>query len=138
MTIPGLPCPHCGSPDIRRSRRQGFGEYAKRLMGLYPFRCLQCGGRFLGNVWLPSSVRYTSCPKCLRLDVRDAADRTGYLKRAERVRSFFGAHTYRCDACRYTFVSFRKRLLTKTPEPPDKGTGAGRAAAEDPKLDAVK
>jgi DNA-directed RNA polymerase subunit RPC12/RpoP len=106
----GFSCPTCGSADVRRSRRQGFSEIPKMLLGIYPFRCLGCGDRFFGNVWLLATRGYANCPKCLRLSVLPWAKRESHLSGGDKLRQAFGAHTYRCVPCRYTFLSFRKGI----------------------------
>ena len=106
----GFSCPHCGSPDVRRSRRHGMGEVPKMLLGVYPFRCLNCGERFFGNVWLLATKGYANCPKCLRLDVQPWVRREGRVSAWDQLRMILGAQTYRCIACRYTFLSFRKGI----------------------------
>jgi hypothetical protein len=44
LTIPQ--CPYCHSPDVRRSHRKNSGENALSFLGIYPFRCENCYGRF--------------------------------------------------------------------------------------------
>jgi hypothetical protein len=39
-------CPYCHSPDVRRSHRKNLGEIALSFLGIYPFRCEDCSGRF--------------------------------------------------------------------------------------------
>ena len=39
-------CPYCHSNDIRRSHRKNLGEVALSFVGIYPFRCENCYGRF--------------------------------------------------------------------------------------------
>jgi len=39
-------CPKCGSPDIRRSKSEGFVAFAFQLLGRWPFRCRSCRVRF--------------------------------------------------------------------------------------------
>jgi len=39
-------CPYCHSSDVRRSHRKNSGEVALSFVGIYPFRCESCYGRF--------------------------------------------------------------------------------------------
>ncbi len=42
-------CPRCDSHAIARSRiRGGFDATLKRILGLRPYRCLDCWHRFVG------------------------------------------------------------------------------------------
>ena len=43
-------CPRCDSPSVARSRIRGLlGHTAKRLLGLRPYRCLDCWHRFVAT-----------------------------------------------------------------------------------------
>jgi hypothetical protein len=43
-------CPRCDSPSVARSRIRGLlGLTAKRLLGLRPYRCLDCWHRFMAT-----------------------------------------------------------------------------------------
>jgi len=43
-------CPRCDSHSIARSRIRGFlGEAAKRVLGVRPYRCLDCWHRFVST-----------------------------------------------------------------------------------------
>lgn len=39
-------CPHCGSPNIRRSHTGGFVDYFMRILGKRAYRCRDCRDRF--------------------------------------------------------------------------------------------
>jgi hypothetical protein len=39
-------CPYCDSYSVRRSHRKNLGEVALGFLGIYPFRCEDCYGRF--------------------------------------------------------------------------------------------
>jgi hypothetical protein len=39
-------CPYCQSNSVRRSHRKNIGEVALSFVGIYPFRCESCYGRF--------------------------------------------------------------------------------------------
>jgi len=42
-------CPRCDSHSISRSRIRGWmGEAARRVLGVRPYRCLDCWHRFMG------------------------------------------------------------------------------------------
>lgn len=93
------------------------------LIGIYPFRCLGCGSRFHGNVWLLSTYGYANCPKCLRLDLLPSTKRDSQLTGRERLLMKAGAHMHRCVACRHNFLSFRRRLNSGLHEIPATSTG---------------
>jgi hypothetical protein len=42
-------CPSCQSENTHRSHRQGALERAASLAGIYPYRCDECGSRFLAK-----------------------------------------------------------------------------------------
>jgi DNA-directed RNA polymerase subunit RPC12/RpoP len=111
MSVKPLACPKCGSGSVRRSRRVNRSELTKMLMGIYPFRCLECNERFWSSVWLLSVWKWAKCPHCLNVELTDWPKRhvrvmTGW----EKIRMAFGAHKHRCSKCRYNFVSFLPRL----------------------------
>ncbi len=76
-------------------------------VGVYPFRCLDCGWRFWVSVWLFSSLGVAKCPKCLRTDLLVWQDKYIRFNPWRRLLSTFGSHPYRCATCRYNFLSFR-------------------------------
>ena len=39
-------CPYCHSSDVRLSHRKNLVEFALSFLGIYPFRCESCNGRF--------------------------------------------------------------------------------------------
>jgi hypothetical protein len=44
-------CPRCESQSVARSRIRGtLGQAAKRMLGLRPYRCLDCWHRFIDSV----------------------------------------------------------------------------------------
>lgn len=42
-------CRSCGGTDVQRSRTRGVVERVLRTIGLRPWRCLDCGIRFMGK-----------------------------------------------------------------------------------------
>jgi len=43
------PCPRCHSDEVFRSHRRGAMEkYVLRLVGMRPYRCVNCDARFYG------------------------------------------------------------------------------------------
>jgi len=45
----GRACPRCESQSIAHSRIRGVvGQFARRMLGVRPYRCLDCWHRFLG------------------------------------------------------------------------------------------
>ena len=76
-------------------------------MGIYPFRCLDCNGRFPVNVLLLSRLAYAQCPKCLGLELTTWDLKRYHVSLPKKLMLSFGARRYRCAACRCNFVSFR-------------------------------
>lgn len=91
------------------------------LLGEYPFRCMQCGGRFWASIWMRSQLFAAKCPKCLRTDLLPWPEKYFRPTLWRRLQYTLGAHRYRCEACRHNFVSFRPRLTSSadlnTPRP---------------------
>jgi DNA-directed RNA polymerase subunit RPC12/RpoP len=114
MRTPILVCDSCGSTSIRRSKRQSVWEMSKMLMGIYPFRCTDCGARFWVSVWLFSKLPFAKCPKCLSVHLSNWPEKYFPHTLKSRVALTFGAHRYRCLPCRYNFMSFRPRLVEGT------------------------
>ncbi len=107
MRTPAYHCQFCGSFNLRRSRQQSKLETLKMLLGSYPFRCLDCNRRFFINIWLFSKLAYAKCPKCLTRDLTGWPRRHYHLSFWKNLLATFGAHRYRCNACRHSFLSFR-------------------------------
>lgn len=95
------------------------------LLGSYPFRCVDCGQRFWINIWLFSKLAYAKCPKCLGLELGGWPTKHYRMPFWKSLLTTFGAHRYRCSACRCNFISFRpsqaRKLLqaedARMPEP---------------------
>jgi DNA-directed RNA polymerase subunit RPC12/RpoP len=109
MKTPGMRCEQCGGENLRRSKRQSFSELARMFLGMYPFRCVDCGARVWISVWLFSSLGLAKCPKCLRTDLLEWPEKYFRPTFWNRGLVTLGAHPYRCLACRYNFLSFRPR-----------------------------
>ncbi len=78
-------------------------------MGVYPFRCLACEGRFWVSVWLFSKLGFAKCPKCLGMELTVWPERYFRPSVWRQVAITLGAHRYRCIPCRHNFISFRPR-----------------------------
>lgn len=119
MKSPLLICSYCGGRNFRRSRKKSFSDFLKMSVGIYPFRCLDCNQRVWFSIWLLSKLQYAKCPKCLGLQLT-TWDRKYYRQTFLRnLMMTFGAHRYRCQSCRYNFLSFRRcmaPLVGLTPE----------------------
>ncbi|MBV9405663.1 MAG: hypothetical protein JO211_09990 [Acidobacteriaceae bacterium] len=104
---------------MRRSRRQSKLELLKMWLGSYPFRCNNCNQRFWINIWLFSKLAYAKCPKCLGSELTSWPRRNYRLSFFKNLLSTFGAHRYRCAACRHNFLSFRptEAAITAESEP---------------------
>lgn len=115
-------CDYCGGAHLRRSRRQSKSELLKMAIGAYPFRCLDCNGRFPVNVLLLSRLAYAKCPKCLGQQLTTWHMKRYHVSVIKKLMLTFGARRYRCAKCRYNFVSFRPMEIhaqdaTRTQEP---------------------
>ncbi|SRR5579875_2550153 len=124
-------CDFCGSTHLRRSRWQSKSEMLKMAIGTYPFRCMDCNGRFFVNVLLLSRLAYAKCPKCLGWELTNWPRRAYHIGLAKKLALTFGARRYRCLNCRYNFVSFRpaapQPVVAQTLE--EKTGGASEAQA---------
>ncbi len=107
MNALALRCERCGSANIRRARLQGITEAAQALLGRYPFRCRECQHRFSASVLFVSELFYAKCPRCFRTDLAAWSRKHYHPGLLANLRITFGAHQYRCAACRCNFVSFR-------------------------------
>lgn len=53
-------CPHCRSLETSRSRRHGSAErYLLSLIGVLPYRCLNCDARFYAFSWFGAGTSVT-------------------------------------------------------------------------------
>ena len=122
MRVPVLICQHCGGTSLRRSKRQSAFELSKMLLGIYPFRCLDCDARFWVSVWLFKKLPFAKCPKCLSGELIIWPEKYFHPTLRYRLLVAIGAHRYRCVPCRHNFLSLRPRHLEhpvppSTPEP---------------------
>jgi DNA-directed RNA polymerase subunit RPC12/RpoP len=103
-------CPNCGQQNIRSSTVRGIPERLRSVLGIFPFRCRNCGQRFFAPLWRPSLVRYARCPKCMRTNLSKWSERYYHPPLRVIFKLRMGALPYRCDACRHNFASFRRML----------------------------
>jgi hypothetical protein len=117
-----LECGQCGGRDVRRARIQGMPERVRALLGVYPFRCRDCRHRFPVSIWLLSKMAFAKCPKCLGMDLVTWSRKHYRPGLLENLLITFGAQQYRCQQCRYNFVSLRpRRSFASTDDPPAPG-----------------
>lgn len=109
MKTPLLHCTGCGSSNLRRSKLQSTAEQVRQVLGMYPFRCLECGNRQQVSVWLISKLSTAKCPKCLTPDIIPWPEKYFHLNWLQNLMLTFGSHRYRCTRCRHNFLSFRPR-----------------------------
>lgn len=107
MMLSVFPCVNCGSTELRRSHIKSQWEWLQTAVGTYPFRCLRCNHRFPVNIWLWSRLAFAKCPRCLRPELTTWPAKYYRLPFWKNLLVTFGAHRYRCAACRHRFVSFR-------------------------------
>ncbi|HLH03099.1 MAG TPA: hypothetical protein VKX25_10035 [Bryobacteraceae bacterium] len=113
MTHPEFTCIHCGSGELRRSRRTSLADLPKILMGKYPFRCLNCKERMWIDLFRKG--RQVRCPRCLTADVISIPDERVHFGFWKVQLMRMGARAYRCSFCAHKFVSFKK-TVRRTPE----------------------
>ena len=103
-------CPKCGSRNLRFSRSRSASERMGKWVGVRPLRCRDCRTRFVDRIWRFSDLAYARCPKCWRMDLsrrgeKDFGAAPTYMALAMKL----GAYAYRCEYCRYNFLSLRPR-----------------------------
>ncbi len=98
-----------------------------RLLGVYSLRCRDCGDYFTRNVWLLPSFWCAKCPRCYRFDLGAWDERYYYPPESKRLLLNLGANAYRCESCRYNFVSFLPRKLS--PDSPRRRVRSSMPAA---------
>jgi endogenous inhibitor of DNA gyrase (YacG/DUF329 family) len=79
------------------------------LVGTHPVRCRRCRTRFVARLWKFSDIRYTRCPKCLRMDLGIWSESHYRVPAFRSILLQLGGNPYRCEYCRHNFVSFRQR-----------------------------
>ncbi len=99
-------CPRCKRESSRRSRRRGLHEYLLSLVGVYPWRCGDCGRRFYATLVPLRHLLYAHCPRCGNFNLEFASGaarkaRFGFVGRLPFVSAL------RCDLCRLNFVTLR-------------------------------
>ncbi len=83
------------------------------LVGIYPFRCLDCDARVWVSVWLFEKLPFAKCPKCLSIDLTPWPEKHFHPSLWHKLLVTLGAHRYRCMPCRHNFLSFRPRLAER-------------------------
>jgi hypothetical protein len=59
-TLSKKACPHCRSLHTARSHRHGSVErFLLRVIGVLPYRCLDCDARFYAFSWLGAGTSVT-------------------------------------------------------------------------------
>jgi hypothetical protein len=102
-----LLCPRCQSENCRRSRRQGFGDFAISVVGLRPWRCRSCDARFVARAVAIKYLPYVHCTMCGNLDLQTISAEyvDGMLAWLFRM---VHIPAYRCAPCRNRFFSIRR------------------------------
>jgi hypothetical protein len=102
-------CPKCGSRFLKISHCHTLQERVKDLFGISPLRCGDCGIRFVARTWNFTVLTHSRCPKCLRMDLSTWTEKQFWPSDFQKLMLSFGAHPYRCEYCRHSFVAFRPR-----------------------------
>lgn|GEM_PF-1071177 len=124
--LPETTCPQCGSASIRPAHNRSLLERVFSFLGFYPGRCQDCAHRFLARPFTFDKVIWSKCPRCYRMDLSTWDPKYYHVPAWSRVRLLFGAHRWRCEACRCNFVSFRPRQRNYIkPAPPTGVTATG-------------
>jgi hypothetical protein len=106
MRLSSFTCNHCGSSNLRRSRRHSTLDALRMLFGNYRLRCLDCDHRFSANLLLSKAV-VAKCPRCLNIKLATWDPQHYRIPGWKKFLIALGGHRYRCNSCRYNFVSFR-------------------------------
>ena len=72
-------------------------------------RCDECKTRSMLDILLLSKVLIAKCPRCLEMHLTSWNIAHYRIPRWKKLLLTLGASRYRCDACRYNFVSFKRR-----------------------------
>lgn len=102
-------CPKCGSRFVRPARYKDFSERLNALRFVSPLRCKDCRTRFVSPTIILSDLRYARCPRCDRMDLNGWTGKTFKPEGWTKIKSWLGAHRWRCEYCRVNFASFRQR-----------------------------
>jgi len=90
-----------------------MAEKLRSVVGIQCLRCRKCGYRFTDHPWRLRYLIYAHCPKCRNMVLRNWSEKYFYPPWYKRWLRRIGAREQRCEACRYNFVSFRKRWKAK-------------------------
>jgi hypothetical protein len=104
-----LCCPKCGSRNLRFSRTRDASERLWKLVGVRAMRCRDCKTRFVQRTWNVSDLAYARCPRCWRMDLNRWNEKQFQAPNYMLLALKLGANPYRCEYCRFNFVSFRRR-----------------------------
>lgn len=103
-----ITCSRCGSESVRTSRSRSLSGKALNLVGIFPFRCLDCDHRFRASIWRAGQMLYAKCTRCHRMDLSKWNTDHYNPPFATRLAVACGAKAVRCEYCRHNFWSFRR------------------------------
>jgi len=97
-------CPLCKQPGVRRSRRQTLGDFLFGVVGVYPWRCRNCHGRFHARMMTLTESAHAHCPICGNHELKRISSdyvpgSMAFLWRLLQVPA------YRCEPCRHKYFS---------------------------------
>ena len=118
-----IECPACGSLNVRPSRLKGSLDQVLRFLGLVPARCRECSTRFRHSLWQFATMFAAKCPRCYSLTLSTWSEEYYIAPPIMRLLISFGAKRYRCEPCRFNFVSFRARKYSSGRKWRDNPTG---------------
>jgi hypothetical protein len=77
------------------------------MIGLLPWRCLDCRTRFYARRVPLRYIHYAHCPRCGSLQVYRIRRKKLDSGLEARLATLLGARALRCDYCRHNFASWR-------------------------------
>jgi DNA-directed RNA polymerase subunit RPC12/RpoP len=104
-----IECPKCGSRYLRPAKPRNFSERLAALWFVSPVRCRDCKNRFRARTVSLRQQRFARCPRCFRMDLSIWSVNSFDPPFWGKVKLSLGGHRWRCEYCRLSFVSFRRR-----------------------------
>lgn len=99
-------CPRCGHYGCSRSHRRKL-EYLLTILGILPWRCIECHKRFYARRVPLRYLVYAHCNRCGNLELQSIRREKLTREPLSRVALWLGARPVRCDDCRNDFAAWR-------------------------------
>jgi hypothetical protein len=109
-----------------RSHRRKI-EYPLGILGILPWRCVDCQKRFYARHVPFRYALYAHCNRCGNLDLRSARREKLAQALGSRLAMWLGARPVRCDGCRNDFTTWRpqRRARIEAKEVEREAVGSG-------------